>query len=273
MIVVVSQPELQYTGGFSWIDDDAGGWDLSGDTGRLSTVRFHIIKSEDANYHVVLRKYSYGRTHEDALRRASKIQYEVSSRDSILDIGNGYTVDKESKFRGQQAEVEIRIPVGKKIHFDGSVPEKLNPANFRLKTSRRHKTTVNGRVVIDYYDDNEYFRFRTDIDYTMGNDGNLTDPSGKPMNNYGDYRYDEQPKQVTEDTSNLSIKEQLQREKDKKNESEKQRKESEQKIRELEKKQKEEKPSGSIIEKLSDGKNAGVANASRSVLSLAESFL
>src|SRR5436190_61325 len=89
MIIAVSQPELEYTGNFSWINDDAQGWDLSGDTGRLSTVKFTFRLSNDSAYHVDLMKWSYGKSKEDAARRAERIQYYISSKDSVLDLGNG----------------------------------------------------------------------------------------------------------------------------------------------------------------------------------------
>ncbi len=259
MIVVVSQPELEYTGNFSWINDDATGWDLSGDTGRLSTVKFRFLKSNDSDYHVKLRKYSYGRTEEDAQTRAEKIQYRIYSKDSVLDLGNGYTIDKASKFRGQQVEIEIQIPVGKKIHFDPSVPGKLSPANFKFRRTSRHRTTINGRVIADYYYDDDYFRFRTDVDYTMGYDGRLKDPSGNSVSRNDYYRYDNR------NNDTLTIQQQIDDEKRKKEESDK-------KIRDLEKKQKESKSSTGSLESM-DGKDDEIASARTPIFSLVKSFL
>jgi len=260
MIVVVSKPELQYTGNFSWIDDDAEGWDLSGDTGRLSTVRFQYVKSGDSAYHVTLRKYSYGRTHDDAQRRANKVQYYISSKDSVLDIGNGYTVDKESKFRGQQVEIEIQVPAGKKIYFDPSVTEKLNPSDFKFRRSRRHTTRVNGRITVDYYTDNDYFRFQTGVDYTMGIDGKLRDPAGRILDRYNYNWYDAARK-----PNKIRVKKQIKNEKRKKEESEK-------KIKELEKKQKEIKPTTGKKESMESNDEGTVAKSSVPVFSLVESF-
>ena len=87
----------------------------------MSTVRFNINASKDSSYYVTMKKYSYGRTQAEAMRRAEKIQYSVYSKDSVLDLSNGYAIDKDSKFRGQQVEIEIQVPVGKKIRFDESV--------------------------------------------------------------------------------------------------------------------------------------------------------
>jgi len=263
MIVMVTKPELQYSGGFGWIDNDADGWDISGDTGRLSTVRFaYPTKSSDSLYHVIIRKFSYGSSVDDARGRADRIQYNVLSEDSVLDVGNGYTIDKASKFRGQQVEIEIQVPVGKKLRFDPSVPEKLNPANFRINRTTR-KTFVNGRVIRSYSFDESYFHFRTDVDYTMGINGKLQDNSGRQVEYNDNFRYyDDQNDVDNSNNDSLNIQQQLDQEK-------KKREESDRKIKELQKKQKETKQSTGKRDIEDDGT---VAKASRRIFSLTEAF-
>ncbi|MDP4263712.1 MAG: PspC domain-containing protein [Bacteroidota bacterium] len=186
MIVGVSQPELEYTGRFEWFNDGSNGWDLSHDTLKLSTVRFNIKASTDSLYRVTLLRYSYGRTVAEAQDRASKIEYAAYSRDSLLDLASGYAIDKDSKFRGQQVEVEIQVPVGKKIRFDQSVNNKLNPTSFRIKR-RYYRRGFN----ISVENDNVFMNhFRSDVDYTMGIDGTLKDEKGQDIIN-NDYRYRE----------------------------------------------------------------------------------
>jgi hypothetical protein len=179
MIVAVSEPELDYTGNFGWLDDHDrnNGWDLSADTLKMSTIRFNINTSKDSNYYVTMKKYSYGKTEEDALRRAEKIQYDVYFKDSVIDLSSGYAIDKDSKFRGQQVEIEILIPVGKKIRFDPSVHDKLNPTNFKIRRSYRR----NGSIDISVHEDVYMNRFRSDVDYIMGIDGVLRDTEGKTI--------------------------------------------------------------------------------------------
>lgn len=184
MILAVSQPVLDYTGRFDWMNDGGEGWDLSSDTLKLSTVRFDIKASADDSYHVALKKYSFAKTEEEAVDRANKIQYTIYSRDSILDLGNGYSISKESKFRGQQVEIEILVPIGKKIRFDESVDDKLNSVNVKVRRSYRRK-----RVVDIEINDGHSSRYRPGIDYIMGVNGELKDPNGttvttRPDNNY-----------------------------------------------------------------------------------------
>ncbi len=254
MIVAVSQPELSYSGRFAWMNDGGEGWDLTDDTLRMSTVRFDVKVSPDSQYHVILKRHGFGRTEEQALARAEKIQYSVTSRDSVLDLGNGYAIDKESKFRGQQVEVEIQVPVGKQVRFDRSVTEKLNPVNFRVK--RRYRRD---RGVEINFDDRYSFRFRTNVDYVMGIDGSLRDVLGNTVNtesnSSSDYRY------KGENKDSINLEEQLREEKRKREDADK-------RIRDLEEKQKKHQSTSRRAESLDDRNDDFAAGSPSPVLSL-----
>lgn len=245
MIIAVSEPELGYTGNFGWLNDDGDqGWDLSDDTLKLSTVGFRFNASKDSLYYVTVKRYSFGRSGTEAKDRAAKIQYAAISRDSVLDLANGYAIDKDSKFRGQQVEIEILVPVGKKIRFDESINDKLNPTSVTVRRSYRRNRGVNIEI-----NDNYWRQFEPGVDYVMGADGNLKDTTGKTVNN--DYRYEEK----RPDT--LSVEEQLIDEKRKKDESER-------KIRELEKKRQ----SYNNPESMDDEGDVSVSGAPSPVISL-----
>jgi hypothetical protein len=160
MIVTVTQPELEQSENLWWIDDESHGWDITSDTLKLSTVKIDDIKpSPDNNYHVFIKKYSYGRNEEEAMDRARNIQYNVLSKDSILDLASGYAISRD-----------------KKIKFDESVKEKLSQVNFKIK--RKHRKGV---VDITIDDDNDWrFGFETGVDYIMG-DKKLLNPNGKTV--------------------------------------------------------------------------------------------
>ncbi len=187
MIVAVSQPELEYSGGFGWMNDDRDGWDLSSDTLKIAAVKFNVKASTDDQYRVFVKRYSFGRTNKDATVRAEKIQFTAVSRDSVLDIANGYAIGKESKFRGQNVEIEIQVPAGKKLRFDKSVTDKLNSIHVQVrKSGRRNRITS-----FEINNDENGFRYSPDVEYEMGIDGELKGPNGttttQPTN---DYRYE-----------------------------------------------------------------------------------
>jgi phage shock protein PspC (stress-responsive transcriptional regulator) len=253
MIVAVTAPELEYTGSYGWINDDSEGWDLSTDSLKLSWVRFSIDKSVDDQYHVTIRKHGNGRTEDEALLRASKIQYSVSSYDNILDLANGFAVDKDSKYRGQNVEIEIQVPVGKKIRFDRTVREKLNADGPRIKTSR------NRRVVDLQWDDYGRYYFKSEVDYTMDAEGNLRDEDGRILNRYTGRSYESRRNRAESDS--FEIKRQLEQEK-------KRLEDAERRIRELEQKKNEIQKSGTKNESMDDGDDDWAGIGSPSVLSL-----
>ncbi|HET9431352.1 MAG TPA: PspC domain-containing protein, partial [Chitinophagaceae bacterium] len=206
LIVAVSQPRLDYTGSFGWMDDDdEAGWDLSKDTLKLSTVRFDIDPSNDSMYHVTLKRYSYGKNGSEARERAESIQFSLRSMDSVLDLANGYGIGKDNKFRGQQVEVYIKVPIGKKIQFDQSVNDKLNPTNITIRRSYRRNRGVRVEVREDYW-----HQFRPGVDYIMGIDGNLRDVSGNAISP-DVYRYKDQEEQPSIDEQRRKVEEEQER--------------------------------------------------------------
>lgn len=187
MIVRVGEPELEYSGSMPWVDIDGEGFDITPDTMRIANIKIEdVLLSSDGNYHVEIKKYSRGRSQAEAEARAQKLLYNVSYRDSVLDLGSSFAIDKESKYRGQQVIVVIRVPAGKKIRFDETLT-KLHA--FNISVNDREDWRNNRKRDWDF--DNDRFGYRTNTDYTMGADGTLKDDSGaavqsKPGN---DYRY------------------------------------------------------------------------------------
>jgi phage shock protein PspC (stress-responsive transcriptional regulator) len=196
MTVIVTEPPLEFTDRFWWVDSDSEGWNLTEDTLKLSLVDFTIEKSFDANYHVYVVRKSAGKTESDAISRAERIQYRVSGKDSLLDLANGFAIDKDSKYRGQIVELKILVPEDKKIRFDESITHKLNPVEIKVRD--RSRRLRRARIDIDVED---WFQYRTGVDYTMSKDGELVDPSrpasSKPATSTSsDYRYEQEQKQL-----------------------------------------------------------------------------
>lgn len=189
MIVQVSEPALEYSGSMPWVDIDGEGFDITHDTLKIANVEIRdVSKSNDGNYHVTIKRYSNGRSVTDAEIRARKIQYTATFRDSVLDLGSSLSIDKNSKYRGQQIEIWIQVPAGKKIRFDETL-DKLHAFNIRLNNKKNWRKKNN----TDWDFSEESVDFVTNVDYVMGDDGLLKDPSGTPVgskqNPPADYRY------------------------------------------------------------------------------------
>ena len=176
MVVQVPGSPIRYSGNYSWINaDDDQGWDITDDSLKLSNIRVTVEKSDDSLYHVTLRRYSAGDNRARALKRAEKIEYAVSSMDSVLSLGTGFGLSSADKFRGQKVMVEIQIPVGKQIRFDNSVGEKLNPYDIRVTENDRTNRRRNwNRRDWDFeWENNWYYDWQPDTDYYMTADGKL----------------------------------------------------------------------------------------------------
>jgi phage shock protein PspC (stress-responsive transcriptional regulator) len=191
MDVVVSEPEIKYSGYYSFIhmDGDNGGWDVNDDSMRLSNVHIVVNKSNDDQYHVNLTRGANGSNTRLAERRAAAISYPVALRDSTLNLGSGFAISRGDKFRNQEVFVEIQVPVGKSIRFDESITERLHPARFNGPRgnyrSRNRDYDFNWESDFALSD-----RWQTGIRYVMGANGDLMDPGGPRFNSNDSNRTD-----------------------------------------------------------------------------------
>jgi phage shock protein PspC (stress-responsive transcriptional regulator) len=188
MIVKVTEPEIEYSGTIPWLDVDGKGVDITNDTLKLANVKVRVMASDDSNYHVEVKKYSRGKSITDAENRAQQLQFNVAYADSVLDIGSGIAITKESKFRAQEVIVFVKVPVGKKIRFDETL-QKFHTLNIRI---REHRRGSRWERDIDFGMD-EYFDYDTNVDYIMGENGVPYNPD-KPVpekKKRADYRFEE----------------------------------------------------------------------------------
>ncbi len=177
LILKVSQPELEHKNDFSWLNggNSLDGFSLTPDTLKISTIGVEFVKSDDSLFHVNIKKQSFGRTDADAMSRVQKIHYTPIVTDSILDLENGFAIDKASKYRFQNVVVEVQVPVGGKIKIDPSVKEKLNGATFPISNYKDLRRIRWMRSSLTNY--------RADVDYTMDSTGRLVSNDEKSISN------------------------------------------------------------------------------------------
>jgi phage shock protein PspC (stress-responsive transcriptional regulator) len=171
LLVNIQEPAIRYNGGLWLINNDSEGWDITEDSLKLANVKIRVVKSQDSNYAVSLLKQSRGRTGADAIDRALKIDYAISQTGNMLNLGSGYGIAQNDRFRAQEVEVEIRVPVGMKINFDQSVVEKLHPVNVKIMERRRRNRARDYDINIET--ERHQFSYRTNIDYIMTSSGEL----------------------------------------------------------------------------------------------------
>lgn len=264
MIVQVNEPEIHYSGSIPWMDIDGKGIDITRDTFTLANVKLRVEMSSSDQYKVEVKKYSRGNTPADAEKKAQETKFNISYMDSILDVGSGYSLSKNTKFRGQEVIVIIYVPVGKKIRFDETV-NKIHTFNIRIGDYRKRSSRRWDR---DWDDNDYYFDYRINTDYTMNANGQLTDPDGvaAPGNTTIDNNYRYKGDTISNDER---LRQELENER-------KKREESDRKIRELEEKQKNVQPQSTTLNKSLKEKtkkvNGMVARGPSTVSSMTEWF-
>lgn len=176
MIITVSQPALEYDNEYIWLNggQKISGFNINKDTLKISDVSLDFAKSKDSLYHVTIEKLAFGNSYDDAKRRLNKINYTVTSKDSILDLASGFVIDKESKYRIQTVSIHIDVPVGKKIELDPSVNEKLRTYDLEINNTGKSRKITFRRSHVAYLPNTVY---------TMSAGGKLTNGSEAYNNN------------------------------------------------------------------------------------------
>jgi hypothetical protein len=76
------------------------------------------LEATDAkDFSVVVKRKSRGKNLPDIQENLKKINYELSSKDSTLTLAPYFSLTSESKWRGQDVEVIVKVPKGKMVHL------------------------------------------------------------------------------------------------------------------------------------------------------------
>lgn len=84
-----------------------------------------IIMSENDSLYVFIIKTANGEMKTDAAKRAKNISYNLVQQDSVVMIDKYYSFPGLDKFRGQEAEVLVKMPRNKTIYLDMSLQHLL----------------------------------------------------------------------------------------------------------------------------------------------------
>lgn len=91
---------------------------IADDTAMVGNVQLRIVQSPTDSFQVSYIKLSNGSSRQNADKLASLITFTGYQLDSTLYLDNGIAINKTDKFRNQQVEVTIAVPVGKRIKIN-----------------------------------------------------------------------------------------------------------------------------------------------------------
>jgi hypothetical protein len=161
--ITTDQPAILYTGSYNWIDINEDGFDITDDSLYFSNIEINFIPSNDSSGNIIQHKISLGSSASDAEKRAANLKHSIRSADHNLFIDHAIVISKKDRFRGQRVEIDIQIPVGKKVVFDEKLTKRLN--NYEINRSKDNK----GEYEFDI--DHKLFDYEPGIIYIMTEKG------------------------------------------------------------------------------------------------------
>ena len=164
--ITTSQPSVRYSGYYAWIniDEEEEGFNITEDSLFYKNVELTAIKSADTTTSVICRKISYGTTGREAEEKAKNINHKIKVTENLLDLDHSIGIARKDHFRGQKVEVELQLPVGKKIIFDKNITERLN--HFSVKRKKEWRDGDFEWVIVD-----EHPKYEPGIVYVMTENG------------------------------------------------------------------------------------------------------
>lgn len=101
-------------------------WTITDKAQFLSFVDLDVRMSETEKPYMEISTESHGRTRLEARKRAKNFTYNTNVQDSIISVANYFTIPTDEKFRGQNMQVVLYLPIGSSVHLDESVIDILD---------------------------------------------------------------------------------------------------------------------------------------------------
>ncbi|TRZ81802.1 MAG: PspC domain-containing protein [Sediminibacterium sp.] len=171
---ITAAPKMKYYENHWYQFEDFQGFSDE-DTVYVRNLRIRIVQSLNDSFQVKLVKLSNGKTVQNANELASKINFELTQKDSLLYLDKGIGINKIDKFRNQHIIMTIAVPVGKRIKITNKgwsqTNININGRGMRMGTIDRITSDEN------WYDewnepwDNESYSFERGVEYKMTKTG------------------------------------------------------------------------------------------------------
>ncbi|NNC84977.1 MAG: PspC domain-containing protein [Bacteroidia bacterium] len=84
-------------------------------------VDMDVEVSQDDRFQLIQTKSSNGATLKEAINNANAINYSFSVEDSTVTFDQYFIIPPSTKYRGQELDMTLLVPVGKSIYLDPSV--------------------------------------------------------------------------------------------------------------------------------------------------------
>ena len=150
-------------------------WTLTDKYQIITFLDVDVRPTSKTQPYVELLSESHGQNRLEARRRAKNYKFYFERQDSILNIADYFLVPSEEKFRGQNLELNLYLPVGYSVYLDESTINLLNDVDNVTNTwdgdmvDHLWLMTQNGLACLDC-SDSESSEWRSEDDWNSYED-------------------------------------------------------------------------------------------------------
>lgn len=97
---------------------------------KMNKVDLRIKKSPDDKIHLINQLEASGRNRDEALKNVKAIEYTMEVDSTQIKVSDHITIPKENKWRGQETNLILQLPVGQKVKLSYDFYLKGDLINF-----------------------------------------------------------------------------------------------------------------------------------------------
>jgi phage shock protein PspC (stress-responsive transcriptional regulator) len=101
-------------------------WTITDKAQLISFVHLDVRMSENEKPYMEITSESHGRSRLEARQRAKNMNYYTEVQDSIISVADYFTIPSDEKFRGQNMQLVLYLPIGSSVYLDESVIDILD---------------------------------------------------------------------------------------------------------------------------------------------------
>lgn len=122
---------------------------------KFGYAQLDIVPAQGDSVEMYVYRASLGRTHEEAKRRVDDIDYTIVQNGNEFVFPSAFTIGRDNAWKGQEVDVELRLPVGTVIYLDPTTEDLIydidNTYDIQDEdmVDRRWKMTKTGLECID----------------------------------------------------------------------------------------------------------------------------
>ncbi|HEX8378217.1 MAG TPA: PspC domain-containing protein [Pedobacter sp.] len=97
---------------------------------NIQEIELFIEKSDDTSLSVMKELSGRGQNFEQALQAAQRINYQVTQKDSVIQLAKYFSLQGNGLYRDQELDVRLKIPVNTKVLIEGNLGWRLRDINL-----------------------------------------------------------------------------------------------------------------------------------------------